>query len=78
MKKTLESFEELSSDNAPQVGIENFGESSIDIGLRYWAPTKKYFQLQYRVNMALYTAIREAGITIPYPQRDIHMIPSDA
>ncbi len=78
MKQTLESFEELSGDNAPQVGIEKFGESSIDIGLRYWAPTKKYFQVQYRVNMALYKAIKDAGITIPYPQRDIHMITKDA
>jgi small conductance mechanosensitive channel len=71
---TLAGFEELSSDNVPLVGIEGFGESSIDIGIRYWAPTQKYFQTQYRVNMALYNAVKVSGLTIPYPHRDVRMI----
>ncbi|MEA3372796.1 MAG: mechanosensitive ion channel [Campylobacterota bacterium] len=54
--------------------VEAFGDSSINIGIRYWAPTKKYFQTQYQINLAIYQAIRSAGITIPYPQRDVRMI----
>ena len=71
---TLTGFEELSPDHTPLVGIEGFGDSSIDIGVRYWAPTQKYFETQYRVNMALYRSIKDAGITIPYPHRDVRMI----
>ncbi len=76
IREVLAGFEALSQENAPLVGIEKFGDFSIDIGVRYWAPTRKYFDTQYRVNLALYKAVREAGITIPYPRRDLYMIPS--
>jgi len=71
--EALAKVEGLCSDPAPLVGIEAFGESSIDLGLRYWVPTKKYFQTLYRTNLAVHKALAEAGITIPFPQRDIHM-----
>ena len=76
IRNALAGFEELSDENAPLVGIKGFGDSSIDIGIRYWVPTTKYFEVQYRVNLALHKAIKAAGITIPYPQRDIHMVAS--
>ena len=78
IQKVLAGFEELSKENIPLVGIEAFGDSSIDIGLRYWVPTTKYYQVQYRVNLAIFKAIKEAGITIPYPQRDIHILSGEA
>ena len=76
IRETLERFEELSKENVPLVGIEGFGDSSIDIGIRYWAPTTHYYEVQYRINLSLYKAIKAAGITIPYPQRGIHMVAS--
>ena len=78
IQKVLAGFEELSKENIPLVGIEAFGDFSIDIGLRYWVPTTKYYQVQYRVNLAILKAIKEAGITIPYPQRDIHILSGEA
>jgi small conductance mechanosensitive channel len=60
---------------APQIGIQEFADSSVNIGMRYWVPTKQYFQTLYRANAAVYDALNEAGFTIPFPQRDIHMIP---
>ena len=60
----------------PIIGIESFGESSIVIGLRYWVPTKEYFLVMYQANLAIYKALKEANITIPYPQREIRMISS--
>ena len=42
--------------------------------MRYWVPTKQYFQTLYQANLAVYTALNEAGISIPFPQRDIHMV----
>jgi len=58
---------------SPQVGLENFGASSLDIGLRYWVPTKQYFQIRYQVNLAIHRALGDAGISIPFPQRDVHI-----
>ena len=71
IQQALAGIEDISQDPAPQVGLENFGDSSLDIGLRYWVPTKKYFQTLYRVNLAVHGALADAGITIPFPQRDV-------
>jgi small conductance mechanosensitive channel len=76
IQAALQEIEDVCSDPPPQVGIEAFGESSIDLGMRYWVPTKKYFQTLYRGNMAVHKALEDAGITIPFPQRDVNIKPS--
>jgi small conductance mechanosensitive channel len=73
--RALAGIEEVSDDPPPQVGIENFGDSGIEIGLRYWVPTRKYYQILYRVNLAVHKALTAADITIPFPQRDVHLKP---
>ena len=66
-------IDDICSEPPPQIGIEAFGESSIDLGMRYWVPTKKYFQTLYRGNLAVHKALQEAQITIPFPQRDVNL-----
>ena len=73
IQQVLSGFEEVSRKKTPQVGIEAFADSSINIGLRYWVPTEKYFDTLYKVNLAIHKALAEARITIPFPQRDIHI-----
>jgi len=73
LQQVLGQFSEICKDPAPQVGIEAFADSSINIGLRYWVPTKQYFNILYRVNLAIHQALAEANITIPFPQQDIHI-----
>ena len=75
IRETLTKMPHVVSDPLPQIGIEAFGDSAINIGMRYWVPTEKYFQTAYAVNLAIYGALKEAKITIPYPQRDVHMLP---
>lgn len=74
LNKVLEQFDEVSQDPAPQVGIEAFADSSINIGLRYWVPTQKYYNLMYQVNLAIHKSLAAEQITIPYPQQDVHLI----
>jgi small conductance mechanosensitive channel len=76
VKEALNGFEEIAKDPAPQVGIQEFADSSINIGFRFWVPTKSYFQTLYRVNSAVYKGLKEANIEIPFPQRDVHVIAS--
>ena len=64
----------VSLGKAPQVGINEFGDSSIDIGLRYWVPTKELFAIKFRVNQAVFKALADNNIEIPFPQRDVHLI----
>ena len=74
IKNTLDEFQAISKDPAPRVGIQEFGDSSINIGLRYWIPTRKYFETLYGVNLAVYKQLKQANIQIPFPQRDIHVV----
>lgn len=74
IRTTLGRDEAVSKDPAPQIGIEAFADSAINIGFRYWVPTQEYFQTLHRVNGAVYNALKAANITIPFPQRDIHMV----
>ncbi|MFT5322145.1 MAG: small conductance mechanosensitive channel [Pseudohongiellaceae bacterium] len=58
----------------PQVGIDNYGDSSIDIGLRFWVPTQALFETKYQTNLAVFKALAENDIEIPFPQRHVHLI----
>lgn len=73
IKNTIDSFENLSNENKSIVGIQKFGDNAVEIGMRYWVPTRNYFRIQYEVNMAVYKALNDAKITIPFPQRDVHL-----
>ena len=67
-------IEGISTARAPQVGIEGFGDSSIDIGVRYWVRTQVRHEAQYLANMAIYDALQAAAIDIPFPQREVRML----
>lgn len=74
IQKVLQKIPEIVAEPAPQIGIEKFADSSVNIGMRYWVPTKQYFQILYQANLAVYNALNKAKFTIPFPQRDIHML----
>lgn len=63
----------IATTPAPQVGIDDFRETSIALGYRYWVPTTSYFETRHAVNAALYAALTEAGIDL-VPQRAVHLV----
>lgn len=73
IKEVIDGFDNMSVDNKAIVGIEKFGDNALEIGMRYWVPTRSFFKIQYEVNLAIYKALNEAKLTIPFPQRDIHV-----
>ncbi|MDD5053385.1 MAG: mechanosensitive ion channel family protein [Sulfuricurvum sp.] len=74
IRSVIEQFESVSKETKAIIGIQKFAESSVEIGIRYWVPTRNYFKIQYDVNLAIYKALNEAHITIPFPQREVRMI----
>ena len=74
IRGAIEGTSEIAKAPAPSIGIQEFGESSITIGLRYWVPTRRYFHVSYATNLAIYKAIKAARITIPFPQREVRML----
>ena len=63
------------SNPAPVCHIINFGDSSIDFKLRFWIkdPTSGLTNIRGNVYLALWDALNENNIEIPFPRRDVHM-----
>jgi len=76
IEDVLANIKDLDADLKPQVGIANFGDSAIEISYRVWLPTANYFTMLHRVNLAIFNALGNGGINIPFPQRDVHLIGS--
>jgi small conductance mechanosensitive channel len=74
--ETLKSFSDIAREPAPQIGVDEFADSSVNIAFRYWVPAGKYFQTKYDVNLAVFKALKDNSITIPFPQRDVNIIKS--
>jgi small-conductance mechanosensitive channel len=62
-------------DPAPSVFLEKFGDNSIELELVVWSSEKSYRPRSFRsdLNFAIERKLREAGIEIPFPQRDLHI-----
>jgi len=58
--------------------FNGFGESSLDFVLRAWTDSLDWHIVRSDVAVAVATTLKEAGIEIPFPQRDLHLKSVDA
>lgn len=66
--------EEVLDDPAPFVIFEGFGDNALKIGLRAYLPTMdKRLATMSDLNQAINRKFAEAGISIAFPQRDVHL-----
>jgi len=56
-----------------KLGIEQFADSAIVIAMRVWVPTINLYAAKYQAYCAIYLTLKEAEITIPFPQHDINL-----
>lgn len=61
------------SEHLPVCHLTGFGDSSLDFILRFWVrdPEKGVVNIKGEVLLAVWGALKEAGIEIPYPHRRI-------
>ena len=65
---------EVLDNPAPRVRFRSFGDSSLDFELLGWiARPVDRGRVKHELNCAVYKALNEAGIEIPFPQRDVHV-----
>jgi len=74
IRQALDETDGVSREKPPLIGIEDFADSSINIGIRFWAPTPQYFDTRYRANAAILEALAAAEIEIPFPQREVRIL----
>ena len=63
-------------DPEPVIAVHSLGESSVDLKLRFWCDPGDYWGLTWDFNRAGKERLEAAGLSIPYPQRDVHLIPA--
>ncbi len=62
----------------PQVLVTGLGDSSVDLAIRCWSSAGDYWALLWELNKASKERLEEAGITIPFPQRELRIISESA
>lgn len=74
MRSVLEADERVLADPAPTVAVSGLGDSSVDFVVRPWCRSEDYWSVRFDLTRRLKEALDEAGCTIPYPQRDLHVL----
>lgn len=61
-------------DPVPVVQIVALGDSAVQIAIKPWVAAADYGAVEGELNLAILDALRQRGISIPYPQREIRLI----
>jgi small conductance mechanosensitive channel len=70
--------ERVNLDPEPMIVVGNLGESSVDLTVRIWCAASDYWPLKFDMTKAFKEALDKAGISIPFPQRDVHLFEEKA
>ncbi len=62
------------SDPATEVMVVEMADSSVNLQLRGWSSVDDYWGIIWDLNKKIKEEIEAAGLTIPFPQRDLHII----
>jgi small conductance mechanosensitive channel len=57
----------------PFVGVKSYGDNSIELVFRSWCDTEDYWDVFYYLNNNLKKSLDLVNISIPFPQRDVHI-----
>lgn len=64
-------------DPAAMVVVRNLGDSSVDLIVRVWCNAGDYWGLKFDLTKAFKEKLDAAGISIPFPQRTVHLLKSE-
>jgi small conductance mechanosensitive channel len=78
LEDLLDSDQRVLADPGPEVIVQELAESSVNISVRCWANSGDYWNLLCDLTKQSKQILAVAGFTIPFPQRDLHIIPPDA
>lgn len=62
----------------PNIKVNELGDSSVNFIVRPWVKTEDYWTVYWDLTRSVKEAFDQNGITIPYPQRDVHVVHSNA
>ena len=69
----LDEEEKVLSEPAPYIGVETLADSSVNLVVRPWCQASDYWEVYFRVTEMAKKTLDRHDITIPFPQRDVHI-----
>jgi len=72
MEEIVSSHDLVLKDPEPVVQVHELADSSVNFVCRPWVKTEDYWNVYWDVTRAVKQRFDEAGISIPYPQQDVH------
>jgi small-conductance mechanosensitive channel len=74
LQGVMENHQKLLKLPAPQVLFSGLGDSSLNFTMRFWTSDIDHWVLiQSEITTTVYNELNQAGISIPFPQRDLHI-----
>ncbi len=73
LETVLKSKDYILDEPAPVVAVLELGESSINIAARPWVNSSDYWKAHFELHEEIKELFDDAGLTIPFPQRDLHV-----
>ncbi len=73
LREIVESHDTVLDDPAPNIRLHELGDSSVNFIVRPWVKTEDYWETYWSIMRMVKLRFDEEGITIPYPQRDVHL-----
>jgi len=74
LQEIVTANEAVLSDPEPQIKLHELGDSSVNFIVRPWVRTSDYWDTYWDITKAVKFRFDQEGLSIPYPQRDVHII----
>ncbi len=71
--KLIEADERILKDPEPFIAISELADSSVNLAVRVWVNSADYWGVFFDMNKEVYTSFEKAGLSIPFPQMDVHL-----
>jgi small conductance mechanosensitive channel len=73
LNEILKSHDKILDDPEPVVRLHTLNDSSVDFVVRPWVKIDDYWDVYWDVTKTVKLRFDEEGISIPFPQRDVHV-----
>jgi small conductance mechanosensitive channel len=78
LAKVLEDHEMILSKPEPLIKVHELGDSSVNFAVRPWVKTEDYWDVYWDLTREVKLRFDQEGISIPFPQRDVHFYKEEA
>jgi len=78
LHEMLKKDERILDDPAPTVAVHTLNDSSVDLVVRPWVKAEDYWDVYFDTTRAIKEALEAAGLSIPFPQHDVHLLQETA